>query len=153
FTDPSLAGSNQISVSTQESYNYNATVAVDNSGGPHQGRIYVRNAYAPEYVWAYEPSGEEVGGNFPIFTRVYGLATDPSDGNFLCTCGPLENRSYEFGPDGLRTGLIINASQPEFTYDSSIAVGPSGDLYVFSGRNGIERFNDAGDLVEILPHG
>lgn len=153
FTDPSLGGANQISVTTESSLFGNTSLAVDNSGGPHQGRIYVRNQYAPEFIWAYEPSGAEAGGNFPIPAFTEGLATDPSDGNFHCTCGPLENRSYEFGGDGLRTGLIVNMSQPEYVYDSSIAVGPSGDVYAYSGRNGIERFNDESELVEILPHG
>ncbi len=151
FTDPSLSGSAEISVSTHSSFFNNSSIAVDNSGGPFQGRIYVRNAYTPEFVWAYEPSGAEVHGNFPLFTRTYGLATDPSDGNFFCTCGPLVERSYEFGPDGKKTGVTVDMSQFAFTYDEDIAVGPDGDVYGFSGDLGIERFNDKSELVDHVP--
>lgn len=152
FTDPALSGATSISVDTHSSFFNNATVAVDNSGGPTQGRIYVRNAYTPEFVWAFEPSGAEVGGKFPIEAQSYGLATIPDgSGNFYCTCGPLVERSYQFNSEGKKTGLAIDMSQYAFTYDEDIAAGPDGDVYGFSGELGIERFNQNSELVDHLP--
>src|SRR5262249_1236591 len=45
----------------------NNRFAVDNSGGPTQGRIYVASTRTgDEQIYAFTPSGEPVGGNFPI---------------------------------------------------------------------------------------
>ncbi len=155
FTDPSRGGTNEALVTTQSSFFNNASIAVDNSGGPYQGRIYVRNEYTPEFIWAFEPSGAEVGGNFPIAEGPYGLATNPANGNFFGSGGiPLENRAYEFGPDGLKTGVVIDMSQYGYVYDESIAAGPTGDVFAFSagtGGVGIAKFNANSELLDHFP--
>ena len=98
FTDPSLGGSSEITVAEGESFFGNASVEVDNSGGPYQGRIYVKNRYEPEGIWAFEPSGAEVGGNFPLAEAGNGMAVSPANGNFFVSGVPLESRAYEYSP-------------------------------------------------------
>ena len=53
-------------------------IAVDNSAGPTQGRIYVTNDFIPSAIWAFNPDGTPVGGNFPLGAGTTNLAVDPS---------------------------------------------------------------------------
>jgi sugar lactone lactonase YvrE len=156
FTDPSLSGASEIQISTHGTQFNNSSVAVDNSGGPYQGRIYVTNEYTPEFTWAFEPSGAEVGGKFPLTEASMGLATSPVNGNFFLSGHPLENRAYEYGPDGKKTGVVIDMSQHGYVYDSSIDSGPTGDVYAFSsstGGVGIAQYNAKSELLDHYPSG
>ena len=136
-------------MTSEHSFFGNADVAVDNSGGPYQGRIYIRNSDSDEFIWAFEASGAEVGGNFPIPLAGGDLATNPSNGNFFVTDAPLIQRAYEYGPDGLKTGVIVDMSQNGFTYE--VDAGPEGELFTFSGDLGIQKYNPASELLDYVP--
>ncbi len=77
WSAPELAGATTIQANPYPPPNSNpltgAKVAVDNTNGPHQGRIYLLTTAGGTYpeIHAYDPSGREVteatsGENFPI---------------------------------------------------------------------------------------
>ncbi len=78
WTAPGLAGATSIRANPFPPSNTNTEtgtkLAVDNSNGPHQGRIYmIARGGAEEYIHAFEPNGEEVteansGENWPLTT-------------------------------------------------------------------------------------
>ena len=121
-------------------------------GGPYQGRIYVKNRYEPEGIWAFEPSGAEVGGNFPLAEAGNGMAVSPANGNFFVSGVPLESRAYEYSPNGLKTGVVVDMSQNGYTY-GEIEAGPHAEVFAFSGELGIQKYNTASELIDHFPAG
>jgi hypothetical protein len=148
FTDPSLEGSSVITLGATNVFS-EEVIKVDNSGGPHQGRIYAENEFIDEHVWAFEPSGAPVGGNFPLGFGSNDLAVSPVNGNFFLTGVPLSQRAYEFNPEGVKTGNVIDMSQHGFTY--KLEAGPEGDLFTFNFQTGIQKYNPASELVDSFP--
>lgn len=149
FSDPSLGGATVINMGATEECSCSPDkVMVDNSGGPHQGRIYVENSFIDEHVWAFEPSGAPVGGNFPLEAGPEDMAISPVTGNFFLTGTPLLERAYEYNQEGVKTGTVIDLSK----YGSyKMEISPDGDFYTYSfNPSGIQRINTSGELVERL---
>ena len=150
FTDPALGGASVINLGVTNTFYENPKVAVDNSGGPHQGRIYVAANFIDEHVWAFEPSGASVSG-FPLEFGSEDLAVSPVNGNFFLTGVPLSQRAYEFDPEGVKTGAVVDMSQYGYTY--RLAAGPQGELFTFQNEHGIMKFSPSGEVIESLPAG
>jgi hypothetical protein len=148
-------GTPVLSVPTNDTFSEDPAIAVDNSGGPHQGRIYVENAFITNAIWAYEPSGEEVHGNFPIMFVQGGpekIATSHLTGNFFTMGTPLSEHVYEFNPEGKKTGKVVNVSQLGYT-EGHLAIGPNDEPIVYNAYapyRGIMKFTSSGELTESI---
>ena len=154
FTDPSLEGSSVITfgINGADLCGCNRPeVRVDNSGGPDQGRIYVEHNFIENFVWALEPTGAMVGGHYPLKEAPENLAVSPLNGNLFMTGLPLSQRAYEFSPEGVKTGKVIDLSQYGYSYE--LDVGPQDELFDFQNEHGIMKFNASGEYVESLPNG
>ena len=98
FSDPSLQGS---SVVTLKPVSFGSgELTVDNSAGPHQGRIYVTAGRFGGGLFAFESSGKAVGGSFPIAGSA-NIAVSPTDGSIWAhNTGPTVTK---YTSDGVAT--------------------------------------------------
>ncbi|HEY7257112.1 MAG TPA: hypothetical protein VH476_10570 [Solirubrobacterales bacterium] len=152
FTDPSLAGSSVLSVTGESVCGCSEPkVVVDNSGGAHQGRIYVDSGWV-EKIWAFEPSGAAVGGNFPMEISAEAIAVDPETGGLLAEGIHLIDHVYEFTPDGVETGRDVKIFLGE-GFSFRLEAGPHGELFTYEGHSGILKFSRSGELIDTLAKG
>ena len=153
FTDPSLGGSSEITVAAQAK----ASSATPRSrsttpGGPYQGRIYVKNRYDLNASGPSNPAARKSAATFRSLTAGNGMAVSPANGNFFVSGVPLESRAYEYSPDGLKTGVVVDMSQNGYTY-GEIEAGPHSEVFAFSGELGIQKYNTASELIDHFPAG
>jgi hypothetical protein len=101
-------------------------LAVDNSGGPTQGRIYVAQGFTASElpVQGYLPSGAPAGA--PFAPGACGVGVAPDGNVWVVRKGVLE----EYEPDGTFTGTIV---KPGGTFGCGFAIDSKGDFYVRSG--------------------
>jgi hypothetical protein len=124
---------------------------VDNSGGPHQGRIYVAIDFIDNRVFAIEPSGAPAGGNFPLPIGSENLVVSPVSGNFYLSGTPLVERAYEYNQEGVKTNHIVDLSQfgGTFRYES----GPHDEIFAYAREYGLLKVNQAGGVIGTIPSG
>ncbi|MBS1885804.1 MAG: hypothetical protein JSU06_01305 [Actinobacteria bacterium] len=137
----SLSGSNVLTVTTKQAGE--AAIAVDNSGGTNQGRIYVTAGGVGE-TWAFEPSGAAVGGKFPIASGATAIAVDPTDGHFWLNSPHLTQRLVEYLPDGTETANVVTVSFGEIY---GAGVDPQGNVYTFNYQAGVLKYSPTGALL------
>jgi len=142
--------------------------AVDNSGGPHQGRIYTMARNGDTGIFAFEPSGEEVNdGNWPKrFTAGLncGIAVDPqgdiwinhfsNDIGFEEPTGWLE----EFDSEGNLTGNRVyteSVTPGSESFPCELQIDSKGNFYYSASENGkIESvIHNHGGISKYLPDG
>jgi hypothetical protein len=126
-------------------------IKVDNSGGPHQGRIYVAIDFIDNRVFAIEPDGTSAGGNFPLPLGSENLVVSPVSGNFYLSGTPLVERAYEYDQQGVKTNHIVDLSQygGTFRYES----GPHDEIFAYAREYGLLKVNQAGNLIGTIPSG
>ncbi len=136
----SALGSPQISVPDDPALYH---LAVDNSGGPSTGDIYVADL-ANHRVDKYDPSGEPdpatpfIGAE--ILETPTGVAVD-SSGDVFVTNSKSDGAVYEFSPSG---GLLNTIGSGDgLNGPEGVAVAPSGAIYV-AATNGTFEFNQSG---------
>ena len=153
FSDPELAGSTVLHVGATETCSCAPpTITVDNSGGPTQGRIYVQNNFVDSHIWAYEPSGKEVGGNYPIATGPNDIAVDPSNGNLFASNVHLIGHIYSYTSDGVETQTDVDLSPFEEGFGPyGLDIDAEGNIYTYPTGSGPAKFNQAGELLYKLP--
>lgn len=133
FSDPGLGGSNRLTVWSGETGV--EQIAVDNSSGPTQGRIYVVNKAAASNAktFAFEASGKAVGGKYPIEAAGTLIAVDPTTGDYWQNSVSLVGHINKFLPDGTETAqsvVVTKEGEPGDNY--GLDIGPEGNLYVFA---------------------
>ncbi len=157
FTDPAANGTNVLNMGVPPEDTCGCATPVldvDNSGGPHQGRIYLDYSFIDSHVWAFEPSGAPVGGNFPLPYGADDMAVSPVTGNFFLTGTPLSQRAYEYNPEGVKTGNVVDMSQYGYSY--RLQAGPNNELIDYQGGlegHGLMKFTLSGEVIESLPAG
>jgi len=131
------------------------SVAVDNSGGPSNGRVYV--AYSPSSVQVFEPNHTKVdfsasepyingnqinrtpNGSFGYVAKV---AVD-NHGNFYLA-DQEKNEVDEFKS----TGEFVQAFKGHFSGPTSVAVDPTnGNVLVLDENYGVDEFTSSGEFV------
>jgi hypothetical protein len=110
FTAPEAAGATTVFMLGVN----DPRIAVDNSGGENQGRIYLVGG--DQQVAALKPSGIEVGGNFPIFKLgacIDDVAVQSDTGNLWAFegCRGEVLLATEYTTDGGLTGTTIEMPQ------------------------------------------
>jgi hypothetical protein len=121
-------------------------VAVDNSGGPSQGDVYVADANNTISVSKFDSSGNPVAGwgtegQLGGFEGVAGVAVNAAgDLWVLAQSGGL----FEYDQNGsvLREAFISGGIR-----SAGIAVDTAGSLYVVAGTGAIEKLSDTGALI------
>ncbi len=145
----------------------NNKFAVDNSGGPAQGRIYVLNTeFGEEEVLAYSPSGEPfTGGKFPFQPSDFGpcgIAVAPTGNIWLSYFnfdqGGFEPNGYfqEFNPAGEATGKKIYAEAEDRGSSTSmcdIEFDSQGNLFNNALASNFERGGGDGGIAKFDPSG
>ena len=81
FSNPSLGGATSLNLGVGGAVGSFTRIAVDNSGTATQGRIYVSEDFSGNKLWAFNPDGSPVGGNFPIFGGPRNVGLDPTSGD------------------------------------------------------------------------
>ena len=128
---------------------FNPRIAVDNSSGPHAGRIYLLQSWETNEtraVRAYEPNGQEVTNGFPIFTirRACGIAVDPT-GHVWVSFSSGEDAILEFDGGGTQ---VASHSTPVVD-PCHMAFDPSTmDLYLSEGASKAWRLPAATGYTE-----
>ncbi len=144
FSDPSLQGS---SVVTLKPVSFGSgELTVDNSAGPHQGRIYVTAGRFGGGLFAFESSGKAVGGSFPIAGSA-NIAVSPTDGSIWAhNTGPTVTKYTSDGVGTTTTAVFPFAP-------ILLAVSPEEDLYGYSEPPGpgIRKLDRDGNLLYTLP--
>lgn len=152
FTAPSLGGANSLTVlPSQETYAPNLHIYVDNSNTATHGRIYVVFASFSEIVYAFEPDGSPVGGNYPLHVGfLTGLSVDPRSGNLWM--GVRDGYTSEYTAAGVPTGFEVPI--PSRTQlgggGGSTGVDTNGNIYLGHGEGqgtGIDKYDAAGTFL------
>jgi sugar lactone lactonase YvrE len=153
FTDPALGGSTVLHVEATENCSCAPpTIAVDNSGGPTQGRIYLSNDFIDSRIWAYEPSGEEVGGNFPIQDGPNAVAVEPATGDLWASDIHLIGHLSKFTPEGVETSTDVDLGEYEEGFGPyGLAIDAQGNIYTYPTGIGAAKFSPTGELLHLLP--
>ena len=142
-------------------------VAVDNSGGATQGRVYIaRSCSGPQHLQAFKSNHEAAdfsgsagyisenhitGTPFGEIGEISGIATDVS-GNFYIA-DRTNNVIDEFAPSGLFVQEINGTGVPGgFSSVAGVAVDPTNDnvLVVDQGKNVVDEFESSGTFLEQL---
>ena len=125
-------------------------IAVDNTDGPTQGRIYVTNDFIPSAVWGFNPDGTPVGGNFPLGAGATDLAVAPSTGEIWVSHSfPAQVDSYS--TEGVSTGNEVKTPNSVYGLDLDSGGNVYARLPFFGANGGIFKYDSAGELQYILP--
>ena len=125
-----------------------AFVAVDNSGGPSAGDVYVGDSgddtvskfdSSGNLITSWGSSGQLSGSS--TFGSIYGIAVD-STGNLLVINSG--NQVYEFNQAG---AAVTNFATVRGTNPSGLAVGSSGNLFKVNGDGSVEEVTSTGSDV------
>ncbi len=121
-------------------------LAVDNTGGPGQSRIYAFKS--GETIRAYEPSGSQInGGGFPLAntTNACGFAME-EDGDFWLRSN--DGPAVQYEPDGTPTGSVVEFEG--FNFSCAIGVDGAGNFYIPQYANGgsVFKYDSSGHLVQ-----
>ena len=120
------------------------TVEVDNSGNPAtKGRIYT---IAESGINAFEPSGERVGGNFPLELDGRDLAIEPGTGNLWILF--FGGRVTEYSPEGVLLGKFFEGPGES----ARIAMDEHGNFYL-AGYFTVYRYNLPSEHLETFGNG
>lgn len=164
YSAPELAGSTSLytpglPTSSQEG----VRIAVDNSAGPTQGRIYEAfTTGAGSFLYAYGPSGRALGGNFPLTKANFSsffpsdVAVDPSSGDIWVAGEVGGALAVQLTPEGVPTGVEISAA---YYRASRITVDSEGNVYLKNDFGnccgelppGLYKYNSAGEFQYKLP--
>lgn len=143
-------------------------VAVDNSGGPDHGDIYVADLYGGT-VTQFGPSGARTAQPQITVANIPPAGTNQSDGL------PVVRNNHSFSPSGVavasngdvyvadQSNNVIDLFEPDGTFVSqlaagrttgpqAIALGPSGNIYAaqeYGGPNGLVEFNTSGACLSL----
>jgi len=116
-------------------------IAIDNSGGPNQGRLYVSSEHAGPsnegLLYAFKPNGEKLWSTKSNVNDVCGIAVDATGNPWF---GDFNLGVQQFSPaDGSPVGShILN------TFDSChLDFDSAGDIYLNHWNNRIEKFDGA----------
>jgi hypothetical protein len=121
-------------------------LAVDNTGGPDQSRIYAFSSGEP--IRAYEPSGSQLtGGGFPMANtfNACGLAME-TNGDFWLRSN--DGPAVQYEPDGTPTGSEVEFEG--FNFSCAIAVDGAGNFYIpqYSNGGAVDKYDSSGHLVQ-----
>ncbi len=126
-----------------QSFERSAALFVDNSGGPHQGRIYAIPAGGP--VMAYEPSGAPAP-NFPITRVGIGSGDVAPDGTLWLLNGSTEKLEQFDSTTAAPTGKSFTAPLPY-----RMAIDSQNNFYVSSFTSGlVKKYDSEGGFVETI---
>jgi hypothetical protein len=156
YTSPQLGGSTTLVFpGNGSSLEGRAEIAIDNTGGPTQGRMYLSNAH--QEVYAYNPDGTLVSG-FPIDTpNVGGLAVDPRTGHLWVLEGSFhDDEVKEFTQSGEYTENFfdVNATAGTFSLGHNLAIDSNGNFYLTqnqeSGGDHLVKYSADGKFQYVL---
>jgi hypothetical protein len=146
----------------------NNEYAVDNTGGPTQGRIYALNTSNDQGIFAFDSSGQEiVDDHFPLrfnTLNMCGIAVDPQGdiwvNHFVNEIGFEEPTGYleELNPQGEKTGQKIwtEATTPgSGSFPCELQIDTAGVIYYAATEdNRIESLaHGHGGITTFLPDG
>jgi sugar lactone lactonase YvrE len=147
FTDPSQSGHTAISMGLGG----DADIAVDNSGGPNQGNIYVASEGGA--VRAFTSTGLELGGNWPLhsvpgqgnFHDNCGLATDSAGNLWVAEFGGEGQGISQFTPAGVYTGVHANVGPGycHFGFDQE------DNLYAANFNGPVDKFDASAGYAKV----
>jgi hypothetical protein len=136
-----------------------AAIAVDDSGGPTQGRVYIA-APDQDVIFAFGPTGAYLfQTSLGDPNETYGDIAVAPDGNvWISKVGGVGSETlYELNPSGAVLDFVpLSAVVPNdpvsgrYGNPHSLAFGLGGDLYVLDDRNGgrVLRLDPSGHLLE-----
>jgi DNA-binding beta-propeller fold protein YncE len=143
----------------------NPSIAVDNSGGPSDGSVYVTDVgnnrvqkfdAAGNFLLAFGSSGTANGQ----FDRPDGVAVDPSSGSVYVVDGgnnrvqkfdAAGNFLLAFGSSGTGDGQFEFFRSPFGLEGGEVAVDSTGDVYVLQRFDRVQRFDSAGNFEQVSP--
>jgi hypothetical protein len=144
-------------------------LAVDNSGGPSNGDVWFEKGVdgSGNGLVKFDASGNELlevdEENIPGSARqafssnsyATDLAVDPTSGDVYLSTQPRGSGLGEvtkFDPSGVFQFQLTGSETPQHAFDPiSVAVDPSGDLYVADVNGWIDRFTPSGQYIEQFP--
>ena len=146
----SSTGSSMINLGAANTFQEDPKVRVDNSS-VRPGRIYVSNDFITDHIWAFEPSGAPVGGDFPLPFGTEDLAVSPISGDFYETGEPLTEHAYQFSPEGKKTGTVVDMSQHGFR--TLLEAGPNDELITYAYEHGLMKYSLSSEVLGTIPSG
>jgi hypothetical protein len=136
---PALGGATSVSLKDKE-IDY---VAVDSTGGPADGNIYVVNNSIGR-IRGFAPDGTELPAPFPAkaFDRTFGLAVDPQ-GDLWVTENGKTGRLLEFNSLGIPTGQGFNIAFG----GGKVAIDSVGNFYVAHEFAPVKKYDPKGKYL------
>jgi hypothetical protein len=152
FSSPELRGASSLVLPAGINTEGGPNFTVDNSGTASQGRIYVASenggtSSEPPAVYAYNPDGSPVGGNYPVAARATSAAVDPRNGEVVVN--EIRSAFERLTPAGARTKHRFNIG--ENPWGTQMAIDGEGNIYL-SERQGVSKYTSTGQRLYTLEY-